>query len=231
MAKIVEMPLEDRPYEKLEQKGAEFLSDSELLAIIIKTGIPGQTSVQLAQKLIMENFNGDNLSFIRKMSIEELTKINGIGRVKAIQLKAVFELANRINLSGASVTKIINSEDAVKLAYSKMRYSEVEEVMIIITDDHGKLLKYSIVSRGNDNSTHVNPREIFKDAMHYSRPHVIIIHNHPSGNPMPSDDDISYTEKIVELSKNLGIVLIDHLIIGDKCYVSFRDAGYIKDEK
>ena len=230
MLKIEEMPPNDRPYEKLEQNGAQSLSDAELLAIIIKTGIHGETSVQLAGRLIMENSNGDNLDFIRKMTIDELTRINGIGRVKAIQLKAVFELANRINSNIANITKVMNSEDAIKIAASKMRYSEVEEVMIIITDNHGKMLKYNIVSRGGINSTHVNPRELFKDAMHYSDPHVIIIHNHPNGNPMPSDDDISYTEKISEIAKSLGIVLMDHLIIGDGCYVSFRDAGYIKDE-
>ncbi len=229
MLKIEEMPPLDRPYEKLEKKGPGALSDAELLAIIIKTGVPGETAVELAQRLIVENSNGDNLNFINKMSIEELTKVNGIGRVKAIQLKAVFELASRINLNVNTITKIMNSEDAVRLAYSKMRYSEVEEVMTIITDGHGKLLKYNVVSRGNVNSTHVNPREIFKDAMHFSEPHVIIVHNHPNGNPMPSDDDISYTEELTKISEGLGITLMDHLIIGDNCYVSFLDAGYIKN--
>jgi len=230
MLKIKDMPTFERPYEKLERYGEKSLSDAELLAIIIKSGIKGETSVQIAQRLIKENADEKGLYFLKRMDINELTKVKGIGKVKAIQLKAVFEIASRINNINKEKIKIRTPVDVVNLVMNELKHELTEQVRVITTDTQGNLIKNEIVALGKNNSVGLEPKEVFKTAVAYSAAHVIIVHNHPGGNPMPSDEDISYTKGLEIIARSLGVVLMDHVIISDEGYISLRNDGYLNEK-
>jgi len=229
MLKIKDMPCFERPYEKLEKYGEKSLSDAELLAIIIKSGIQGETSVQIAQRLIKENSDEKGLHFLRRMNIDELTSIKGIGRVKAIQLKAVFELACRINNGSKERIRILTPVDVCNLLMDELKHEIVEQVIIITTDTQGYLLKKEIVAVGKNNTVYLDPKIVFKTAISYAASNVIIVHNHPSGEPIPSQEDITYTKKLEMIADELEISLVDHLIIGNDKYVSLRNDGLLKN--
>ena len=228
MLKIKEMPTYERPYEKLEKYGAKSLSDAELLAIIIKNGVHGETSIQLAQRVIKENMDEKGLCFLNRMDIEELTNIKGIGRVKAIQLKAVFELACRINQITKERIRILTPVDVCKLLMDELKHEITEKVVILTTDTQGYLIKREVVAIGKNNTVYLDPKVVFKTAINYTASNVIIVHNHPSGEPIPSQEDISYTKNLELIGKELEISLVDHIIIGNDKYVSLRNDGLLK---
>lgn len=228
MLKIKDMPCFERPYEKLEKYGEKSLSDAELLAIIIKNGVHGETSVSLAQRLIKENADEKGLVFLKRMDIKQLTAIKGIGRVKAIQLKAVFELANRINEAHEKRIKIMTPIDVCKLLMNDLRNELTEQVIVITTDIKGYLIKKEVVAIGKNNSVHVDAKIVFKTAISYSSANVIIVHNHPSGDPIPSPEDIAYTKKLEKIAEELDVTLVDHIIIGNNQYVSLRNDGFLQ---
>ena len=228
MLKIKDMPCFERPYEKLEKYGEKSLSDAELLAIIIKNGMQGETSVSLAQRLIKEYSDEKGLFFLKKMDIKQLTAIKGIGRVKAIQLKAVFELASRIYDSHEKRVKIITPVDVCRLLMNDLKNELTEQVVIITTDVQGYLIKKEVVAIGKNNTVHLDAKVVFKTAISYSSANVIIVHNHPSGDPIPSPEDISYTKKLEQIAEELDVTLVDHLIIGNNQYVSLRNDGFLE---
>lgn len=221
--KIKELPSSERPYEKLEMYGAKFLSNSELLAIIIKTGTKENTAVELAQKILKlsEKQGLETLRYLQNLSIEEFMQIKGIGKVKAIQLKAVFELAKRMSRPIDNINiKIRTSDDVANLIMEEMRYEKREIAKILILNNKNEILKIKDISFGSSNYAFVEPKEVLVDAIKMGAPKIILLHNHPSGDSTPSKGDIETTEKILSLSQMLGIQLIDHIVIGDGNYHS-----------
>lgn len=221
--KIKELPSSERPYEKLEMYGEKFLSNAELLAIIIKSGTKESTSVEIAQKIL--NLEKDNktgtLRFLQEISIEELTKIKGVGKVKAIQLKAMCEIAKRINRPIQKINvKIKTSEDAAELLMEEMRYEKREIAKILVLNNKNEILKIKDISYGGSNYAILEPKEVLVDAIKMGAPKIILAHNHPTGDSTPSKGDYKTTEKIYSSAEMLGIQLLDHIVIGDGNYTS-----------
>ena len=224
--KIKEVPTLERPYEKLELYGEQKLSNSELLAIIIKTGNKNESVVTLAQKIL--NMCGDNLRLLQELSITDLMQIKGIGKVKAIQLKAVCELAKRMGqpLNTNKIT-IKSPEDVANLVMEELRYETKEEARVIILNIKNIVQKIVKVSQGGTNFAVIEPKEVLEDAIKLGAPRIILLHNHPSGDPTPSKSDYDVTDKIYECASMLGIELLDHIVIGDGKFESiFRNRKY-----
>lgn len=222
---IKELPQSERPYEKLELYGEKSLSNAELLAIIIKTGTKEYTSVDIARKILKLNemYDETSLSFLRDLSIEEITKIKGMGRVKAIQLKAICELANRMNKpSNYKKTQIKEPNDIVKILMNEMQYEKREIAKIVLLDNKNNILKIKDIAIGGNNFVNIGMKDILSEAVKINAPKIILVHNHPSGNSTPSKQDIEVTKKLELVVKLLGIKLIDHIVIGKGEYTSIK---------
>ncbi len=230
--KIKELPSSERPYEKLEMYGAKFLSNSELLAIIIKTGTKETTSVQVAQE-ILKIIENKELRQLQNISIEEFTKIKGIGKVKAIQLLAVCELAKRMARPIKKINiKIKTSEDVANLLMEEMRYEKREIAKILILNNKNEILKIKDISIGGTNYAIIEPKEVLVDAIKMGAPKILLVHNHPSGDSTPSKQDYKTTERVYTSAEVLGIQLLDHVVIGDGNYSSiFSEILKNKDRK
>ena len=222
---IKELPQSERPYEKLELYGEKSLSNAELLAIIIKTGTKEYTSVDIAREILKLNemYDETSLSFLRDLSIEEITKIKGMGRVKAIQLKAICELANRMNKpSNYKKTQIKEPNDIVKILMNEMQYEKREIAKIVLLDNKNNILKIKDIAIGGNNFVNIGMKDILSEAVKINAPKIILVHNHPSGNSTPSKQDIEVTKKLELVVKLLGIRLIDHIVIGKGEYTSIK---------
>lgn len=222
--KLNELPISERPYEKLEMYGAKALSNSELLAIIIKTGTKEETAVQLAQRVLAINGeNSNSLRFLEQTTIEELTKIKGIGKVKAIELKAICEIAKRIArpINKKNIT-ITCPEDVANLLIEELRYEKQEVLKIILLNTKNVIYKIIDIAVGGTSFIAIKPKDILKDAIKEGMPKIIIVHNHPSGNAMPSDADIEMTTIVKQSAKLMGIQLLDHIVIGDGTFESIE---------
>lgn len=215
--KIKELPISERPYEKLEIYGAEKLSNSELLAIIIKNGTKEKTAVMLAQEILR---NIDNLRCLQDLSIEDFMKIKGIGKVKSIQLKAVCELAKRMSKPINEKIKIKNSKDVASLLMPEMRYEKREMAKVLLLNSKNLVLKIVDVSLGGANFACIEPKDVLSEAIKMQAPKMILVHNHPSGDSTPSKSDYSITDRLYEASELIGIELLDHIVIGDGTYES-----------
>ena len=214
--KLNKLPISERPYEKLEIYGESALSNSELLAIIIKTGTKEETAVELAQRVLSINNDNNDLRFLSQISIEELTKIKGIGRVKAIQLKTVCEIAKRISRPINKQKIIIKTpKDAANLLIEELKYEKQEVLKGIILDTKNVVQKIINIASGGTNSINVEPKDVLKEVVKMEMPKIIIVHNHPTGEVNPSLQDIQITKRIKEAAQILGIQLLDHIIIGD----------------
>ncbi len=226
--RIKDLPSAERPYEKLERYGSEMLSNAELMAIIIKTGTKTETSVEVARRVLKECAEDNGLAFLHDISLEELKRIKGIGRVKAVQLKAVIQLAKRIAASGYQDKMCISSPaDVSKFLMEDMRYLKQEHFKIIMLNVKNHVLKHVDITIGTLNASIVHPRDVFSEPIRVKCASVILVHNHPSGDPAPSHEDIEVTKRIVEAGKILGIDVLDHIIIGDGKYVSLKEKGII----
>lgn len=220
--KMKELPLSERPYEKLEMYGTENLTNSELLAIIIKTGTKDETSVMLAQKILSLNGNNNqDLRFLQDISIKELMTIKGIGKIKAIQIKAVGELTKRLSkpINNMKV-KVKSPEDIANLFMQELRYEKKEIMKLVILNTKNIVQKIVNISLGATNSASVEPKEILLEAIKCQATKIILIHNHPSGDPTPSQADYRVTDRIYECADIMGIELLDHIVIGDGKYES-----------
>lgn len=220
--KIKELPESERPYEKLELHGEKTLSNAELLAIIIKTGTKENTSVELAREILnMNDTNVDDLSFLNNLTIEELMQIKGIGKVKAIQIKAVIEIANRIYIP-SNYKKIIVKEpyDIAKILMKELRFQKNEIAKIVILNNRNEILKIRDIAIGGTNFVNISIKDVLSEPIKMKAPKIILIHNHPSGNSSPSQQDIEYTHKVYDAAKIFGIELLDHLVIGNMEYTS-----------
>lgn len=219
--KLKEIPLSERPYEKLEMQGAENLSNSELLAIIIKTGTKEESALTLAQRVLNLNKQNGDLTFLQDISLNEYMKIKGIGKVKAIQLKAVCELAKRIGAPTDKSNIIIKTpQDVAKLLMKQMKHEKRELAKLILLNNKNIIQKIIDISIGASNFAVIEPKDVLAEAIKAQAPKIILVHNHPSGDPTPSQADFNITDRIYDSSQLLGIELLDHIIIGDEKFES-----------
>ena len=215
--KMKELPESEKPYEKLEIYGAKKLSNAELLAIIIKTGTKQDSALNLAQKVLALNNkkHKNNLTFLGELTIQELTSINGIGRVKAIQILALSELSKRM-LTPIRTTeqKIRKTEDIAQIFMSEMANEEREIAKLIILNAKNIIIKIIDLSIGGTNYAVLEPKTVLAEAVKLQAPKIILVHNHPSGDPTPSEQDFRTTDRIYDAANIMGIDLLDHVIIG-----------------
>lgn len=232
--KIKELPEIERPYEKLELYGEKVLSNAELLAIIIKSGTKNKTSVDIANYILNLNSNEDkgDLNFLRDLSLEELKKIKGIGRVKAIQIKAICELATRMSKpSNYRKIQIKGPNDIANLLMNDLRFEKKEIVKTIIMNNKNIIMKIIDVGIGSGNFSNLNIRYILSETIKMNAPKIILVHNHPSGDPSPSEMDFIVTEKLQQAADILRVELLDHVIIGNMKYKSIMQSEKWKNLK
>ena len=205
----------------MQMYGAEKLSNSELLAIIIKTGTKDKSAVQVAQSILSMKKTKQNMRFMQDMSIEEFMSIKGIGKVKAIQLKAICELTKRMSAPIEEINVKINCPaDVGRLLIDELRFERREKVKVLILNTKNVLLKIVDVSYGGTDFAVIEPKDVLSEAIKIGAPKIILVHNHPSGDPRPSKQDIDVTKRIYESAQILGIRLLDHIVIGDEKYES-----------
>lgn len=222
------IPEEERPYEKCIAKGAAALSDAELLAVILRTGSRGESALELSRNVLAQNRSG--LLGIYHMSISDLQKIRGLGKVKAVQIKCVAELSRRIAKAGFSESVAFSDPFAVAEYYmEELRHEEQELLMLVMLNSKGRLIQDQVISKGTVNASLVSPREIFIEALRHQAVSILLLHNHPSGIPDPSREDLLLTERVRQAGAMLGIELLDHIIIGDRKSVSLREHGLWPD--
>lgn len=225
---IETLPKEERPYEKCLQYGTEALTDIELLAIILRTGTKGCNVKELAVKLLKNEDGAVSVLSLTHLSLEQLLEISGIGKVKAIQILCVLELAKRISkTSFNNATKYNTSEVIAGFYMEQLRHLEQEHLYVMFLDTKCKLIKDKLISSGTINQSLISPREIFIEALRCNCVNIILVHNHPSGDPAPSRDDLKSTSRVKEAGKIIGIRLLDHIIIGDNTYCSLNESGQI----
>ncbi len=223
---IKDLPEEERPRERMVKYGACALSTPELLAILLRTGSSKASAIELASRLISV-FGG--LKNLVRADVQDLTKMKGIGICKATEVKAAIELARRISTLGEESRPIVKTPlDAANLVMQEMQYFDREHFRCILLDVKNHVLDVVTISIGGLNSSIVHPRELFKEAIKHSSAGVILVHNHPSGDPGPSSQDTKLTERLVEAGKIMGINILDHIIIGDNKYTSLKELGLMK---
>lgn len=216
------LPESERPYEKYTLYGEESLSDAELLAIILKSGTKNSNSLDLARSILKGNHN--NLLNLYDLSFRELMQFSGIGQVKAIQLKAVAELSRRIARTKSGYRLKMNKPETIADYYmEQLRHSKQELLMCAFFDSKNNFLGDVLISKGAVNYAYVSPRDVFRYAFEYEAVMFILLHNHPSGDPTPSEDDLRITRRIEKGAQILQLDLVDHIIIGDNQYYSFKE--------
>lgn len=216
------------PYEKCVRNGASVLTDIELMAVILRCGTNNTNVLELANELITKFCNTGKLNTLLNVTYEELISIKGIGRVKAAQLLSILELSKRICKEPIGGSIILNSPEKVANLYmSEMRILETEHVFLLLLDSKNGLIKKIVLSSGSINASVLEAREVYVHALRHNATGIILLHNHPSGNPTPSKADEVVTLKILEAGTIIGINLIDHIIIGDNKFISLKDEGLI----
>ena len=221
--RITDLAESDRPRERLAQLGPQALTNAELIAILLRVGVRGESAVQVGQRLL-STFGG--ISGLHRASFDEVCSQYGIGLAKASQIKAAIELGNRLALAAPEERPSVNSPaDAAALVSYEMSALEQEELRVLLLDTRNRVLKIETVYRGSVNSSQVRVGELFKTAIRRAATAVVVVHNHPSGDPTPSPDDIAVTRAIVEAGKLVDVDVLDHLIIGQGRYVSLKERG------
>ncbi len=242
--RIKDLPENERPRERLHKYGPEILKDSELLAIILKSGFQGTSAIQLGEQ-ILTALEGD-LKRMADYKSKQFEKIKGVGEAKAAQIVAALELGKRLARFHAERDKITSPSDVADLMMSKMRYLQKEIVCVLCLDTKGgvttkgvagdlnddltwgkKLLSETTVFEGTLNASVFHPREIFRFAIEESANSIVLVHNHPSGDPQPSQEDIRATKQLIEAGNQIGIKVLDHIVIGDGIFVSLKEEGFI----
>ena len=226
---IHEMPAQDRPREKLARLGASALSDSELIAILLRTGIPGSNAIDVARTLLSRF---QSLGGLARCSVKEIASIKGVGPAKAVQLAAAFGLGSRLARESLTKSKIDTPALVYDMLGPEMRALSKESLRVILLDTKYHLMRIEEISLGSLNESIAHPREIFRPALIYSAYAVIIAHNHPSGDPAPSEADHRLTRRLAEAAQLLQISLLDHVIIGSPIgkkspFYSFKEAGIL----
>ncbi|WP_167956487.1 RadC family protein [Anaerosporobacter faecicola] len=226
---VKELPVTEQPYEKCERYGAASLSDAELLAVIIRSGSKRERAVDVASRVLTNRKTEQGIVSLCQYTMEELCKINGIGKVKAIQLLCLAEISKRMVKATYGMKIRFSSPEAIANYYmEQMRHLKVEQAVLLFLDTKCQLIRDMELSKGSVNASITAPREIFLNALKYGAVYIILMHNHPSGDPMPSNEDIQTTKRIREAGLIIGIKLMDHIIIGDTTYVSLKEQGYLE---
>ena len=223
-----ERPVCERPYEKCEAYGPGALSNCELLAVLLRSGTPGQSAVDTACALL-KKFDGSHpLAEIFDAGIGELTEIAGVGKVKAITLECVGELARRISQETAAEAMYMSCPESVANYFmEKMRHLSHEEIWAAYFDTKSHFIQSARISAGTVNSSVITPRELYLSALKYKAVYIVLLHNHPSGDPSPSQEDIELTARLKEVGELMHVPIMDHIIIGDRTYVSLKDRGFL----
>jgi len=222
--KIKELPTSERPRERLVRFGVKALSDSELLAIILRTGSKQENVLDLSQKLLQKY----NLRALSQTNISELRRVFGVGQAKACQILACFELARRLGAYTEEERPVIKTpHDVARLITPELRDLKQEHFILLCLDARKRLIKKETVFIGSLDASTIHPREIFKTAAVESAAAIIFVHNHPSGDPAASEDDVLITKELAAAGKLLGIEVVDHIIIGSNEFMSFREAGLL----
>ncbi|MFD2759557.1 RadC family protein [Lentibacillus juripiscarius] len=222
---IKDVPKEDRPRERLVKFGPSHLANQELLAILIASGTKNESVMVLANRVLM-HFEGVHL--LKDATMEELTAIKGIGEAKAVLLLASMELGRRMNQFKQSDRYVIRSpEDGADYVMEEMRILNQEHFVVLFLNTKNQIIHRQTIFIGSLNASIVHPREVFREAVKRSAASIICAHNHPSGDPAPSQEDVHVTRRLAESGKMIGIELLDHLVIGDRKFVSLKEKGYL----
>lgn len=225
---VKDLPVSERPYEKCEKYGVSCLSDAELLAVIIRTGTKDKHSIEVAEQILSAAKTQKGLLGLYSMNQKELMNISGIGRVKAIQLLCITELSKRMaKAKKEDKIKLITPKAVAEYYMESMRHLEKEILMLVMLNTKGGVLQDLIVSEGTVSMSLADPREVYYQALKYGAVHIILLHNHPSGDPTPSKEDIQTTKRMQQAGTLIGIPLMDHIIIGDNQYISLKEQGFL----
>lgn len=223
--KIQNIPEDDRPRERLQRHGPEAMSTSDLIAVILGSGMKGIPVLQLSQEIV-SHFG--SLEKLTEATIEEFCQIKGLGKAKAIQLKAAISLGMRANkASKVQQYKIQNPKHAYHLIKDQLEKEKSEHFVVILQDVKGCVINYHTVAIGTLSNSLIHPREVFYPAIRHKAASIILAHNHPSGDPTPSTEDIDTTRQLIEAGKMMGIPINDHLIIGKDTFISIRQEGIV----
>ncbi|MEX2461495.1 MAG: DNA repair protein RadC [Paenibacillaceae bacterium] len=220
-----DVPHDERPRERMQQFGAQALSNAELLAILLRTGTFAESAVRLAQKILIE---AGSLRNLVDMSQDQLMTIKGIGPAKALQIQASIELGRRLARTSMSDTITIRSpQDVSTYLMEDLRYLQKEHFVCLFLNTKNHVIGQETLSMGSLNASIVHPREVFRAAIKRSSASIICVHNHPSGDPTPSPEDIQMTSRLVEAGQIIGIEVLDHIILGDQNFVSLKEKGFM----
>lgn len=220
-----DVPQSERPRERMLQQGAQALSNAELLAILLRTGTVAESAVRLAERILRES---GSLRSLLDMRLEQLTAIKGVGPAKALQIQAGIELGRRVARTSNEERPVIRSpHDAAGLLMEELRHLNKEHFVCLFLNTKNHVIGQETISVGSLNATVVHPREVFRSAIQRSSASIICAHNHPSGDPTPSTEDLELTSRLAEAGAIVGIELLDHLIIGDRKFISLKEKGLL----
>ena len=220
-----DIPQEERPRERMMEYGAGALSHTELLAILLRTGTRQESAMHMAQRILNQ---AGGIRSLMDLTLEEMTAMKGIGQAKAVQLKAGIELGHRIAKSRlVASTSIRTPRDAADILMEQLRYLQKEHFVCLFLNSKNHIIAQETLSMGSLNASIVHPREVFRAAIKCSSASIVCAHNHPSGDPTPSPEDIQITKRLIEAGAIVGIDVLDHLVIGDGTYVSLKEKGLV----
>ncbi len=221
---VRDLPKEERPREKLIQRGAASLSDTELLAILLRTGTSSVSVLHLAEE-VLAKYQDKGLVSIMNISPQEIASVHGVGLAKAATIVAAVELGRRLSTRAAQkLEKIEGPEDVARYASPLLRYEQKEHFLVMLLDVRNRVLAMPTISIGSLTASVAHPREIFREAIRYSAANMILIHNHPSGDPTPSREDIQITKQMMKAGEIMGIPVLDHIIIAGDGFLSLKEA-------
>lgn len=228
MAMVRELPVDERPRERLLALGPGFLSNAELLAIVLRNGSKERSALQLAQD-ILSLYKDDGVSALGRITAGELMCLQGIGSAKAAEVMAAVELGKRLNAHISRQRVMVTCpEDAADYAMPRFRYEDREHFAVILLNVKNHILSMPVISVGSLTASVVHPREVFKAAIQQTAASIILVHNHPSGDPTPSREDIEVTARMVQVGRVMDIPVLDHIILGNDNYISLKEKGVIK---
>ena len=228
MAMVRELPVDERPRERLLALGPGFLSNAELLAIVLRNGSKERSALQLAQD-ILSLYKDDGVSALGRITAGELMCLQGIGCAKAAEVMAAVELGKRLNAHISRQRAMVTCpEDAADYAMPRFRYEDREHFAVILLNVKNHILSMPVISVGSLTASVVHPREVFKAAIQQTAASIILVHNHPSGDPTPSKEDIEVTARMVQVGRVMDIPVLDHIILGNDNYISLKEKGVIK---
>lgn len=220
-----ELPADERPREKMKERGAQALGNSELLAILLRTGNFQESALRIAENLLDRQ---GGLAGFGNATLEDFEQVKGVGEAKAITVMAAIELGRRVTTLAPAARAVIRTpDDVAALLMPRFRYETKESFIAILLSTKNHVLKTPVISIGSLNASIVHPRELFREAINASAAAVILAHNHPSGDPAPSPEDVSLTRKLVDAGKLLDIPVLDHIVLGDGKYISFKEKGIL----